>query len=663
MNISNPFSSIRFADLMANPHIQALIDAITEWLPDSEWNIVDVNGKLQPFPVFQKITLQTGSTDEPLPPSVMENLQSNPKHYRNSKLGSITNENGTVQGFARLWFQGAFIGAVRISRIPAQNQFMLQKALRIIEGYFSLLSEVLEDHDELELVNNLWSETVSVIKTEDLLEQLISEFCRTLKVEYGIIFLVDEDGDFHPSEIKGFPEELIKIRNVNVSKFDYLHCIPRDNFSLYCMNQDDPLRLWLLQQLVNVGWEQSQSYAELSAIPFFRGTNLIGLFITIIPDEWRITQNRQKLIQLLSSGGAAALDNALTLDSMNQRRKALSTIHVVHRLISTNIPYKDLLPRIGQLTRNLLKVKKCSIMMYDRQRKTLNPSVCLDLDGGEVGQETLKIGEGLPGWVAEQFTPKLYYPREDEAAWDSIGEVYPEDAYLSVPLFDNDIEGVITVSGKEGFFKPTDREILMTFSEQVVLAIKNVRMNEGHRAMTLSVMQTIANLIETQDPQKSGITAETCNWAKKIAVRLNKSDTEIQDINYAALLHDTGMLRTLYTDLPEDEQRIRGPELSLHVVESLGLPDTVGENVYHVNEAWNGEGYPKGLKGSQIPIGSRIIAVAKMFVAVKHRYLKRGESETAANDRACKLVERMSKRAFDPDVIQALKDAIVETIP
>ncbi len=643
---------------MANPHIQTLIDGVAEWLPEAAWHIVDVNGALHPFPTFQQIQLSTEPTDEVLPDRILNTLRAAPKKYRNGSAGTITHENGTVQGFARLWFQGTFIGAIRISHIPNQNHDSLQKALHIIEGYFSLLSEVLEDHDELELVNNLWSETVSVIKTENLLSQLIDEFCQTLKVDQGVIFLVDEDGDFHPSQVKGFPNELIKIRNVNVSKFDYLHCIPREDYFLYRMQSDDPLRLWLLQQLSVLRWNHGEDYLDLSAIPFFRGTNLIGLFITNVPDEWQITYNRKKLIQLLSSGGAAALDNALTLDSMNQRRKALSTIHVVHRLISTNIPYKDLLPRIGQLTRNLLKVRKCSIMMYDRQRKVLYPSVKLDLDTGEVGQETLGIGEGLPGWVAEQFTPRLYYPREDETAWDSIGETYPEDAYLSVPLFDNDIEGVITVSGKQTFFKPTDREILMTFSEQVVLAIKNVRMNEGHRAMTLSVMQTIANLIETQDPQQSGITAETCNWGKRIAAKMKKSDNEIQDINYAALLHDTGMLRTLYTDLPEDEQRMRGPELSLHVVQSLSLPESVGEIVYHVNEAWNGEGYPHALKGSQIPMGSRIIAVAKMFVAVKHRYLKRGETEEGAEWHAYKLVERMKNRAFDPDVVQALKEIV-----
>lgn len=654
METTNPFAAIRFADLMANPHIQTLVDGVSEWLPEAEWHIVDVNGLLHPFPTFQKMNVRTGKTHDVIPASTLECLHRNPKEYRNGDSRTITRENGTVQGYARLWFQGFFIGAIRISHIQSQNQDSLHKALHIIEGYFSLLSEVLEDHDELELVNNLWNETVSVIKTGELLKRLMGEFCHTLEVKQGVVFVVDEDGDFHPTEIKGFPEELLHIRNVNISKFDYLNHIPRYDFYLYAMQKDDPLRVWLEQHLLELGWIHNNAQEDITAIPFFRGTNLIGLFVTYMPSDMRITTNRKKLIQLLSSGAAAALDNALTLENMNQRRKALSTIHVVHRLISTNIPYKDLLPRVGQLTRNLLKVKKCSIMMFDRQHKELIPSVMLDLDEGEVGQHKLRVGEGLPGWVAEQFTPKLYYPKEDGTSWKSAGESYPEDAYLSVPLYDNDIEGVITVAGKQGFFKPTDREILMTFSEQVVLAIKNVRMNEGHRTMTLNVMQSIANLIETQDPQKTGITAETCNWAKRLAVQMRQSDSDVQDIHYGALLHDTGMLRTLYTDLPEDEHRLRGPELSMHVVRSLGLPDPVGEIVYHVNEAWNGEGYPDGLKGSQIPLGSRIIAVAKTFVAIRHRYTQRGEDDAAANEHACNVTDRMSKRAFDPDVVHAL---------
>lgn len=658
METQNPFSAIRFADFMANPHIQTLVDGVSEWLPEALWHIVDINGVLHPFPTFQMKSLNTGISSEEISEEVLTRLKCSQKEYRVGMSRTVTHENGTIQGYARLWFQGSFIGAIRISQIQHQNQDSLHKALHIIEGYFSLLSEVLEDHDELELVNNLWSETVSVVKTNELLTRLIQEFCHTLKVKQGVIFVVDEDGDFHPSVVKGFPESLMQIRNVNLSKFDYLTHIPKDDFYLYAMNADDPIRVWLVEQLRRMDYEDLQAEDDITAIPFFRGTNLIGIFVTFMPSNIRITINRKKLIQLLSSGGAAALDNAMTLANMNQRRKALSTIHVVHRLISTNIPYKELLPRVGQLTRNLLKVKKCSIMMYDRQKKELIPAVMLDLEENEVGQKPLKVGEELPGWVAEQFTPKLFYPHENNSCWKSNGECYPDDAYLSVPLFDNDIEGVITVSGKQGFFEPTDREILMTFSEQVVLAIKNVRMNEGHRTMTLNVMQSIANLIETQDPQQSGITAETCNWAKRIAVQMEQSEAEVQDINYGALLHDTGMLRTLYSDVPEDEHRLRGPELSMSVVQSLSLPDTVCEIVYHVNEAWNGEGYPNGLKGSQIPLGSRIIAVAKTFVAVRYRYIKRGENDQLANERALKVTERMSKRAFDPDVVQALRNLI-----
>ena len=88
----------------------------------------------------------------------------------------------------------------------------------------------------------------------------------------------------------------------------------------------------------------------------------------------------------------------------------------------------------------------------------------------------------------------------------------------------------------------------------------------------------------------------------------------------AALLHDAGMLRMLQTKIPVQEHQIKGRTLSLQFVRALGLDAEVEDIIYHVYETWNGHGSPDELKGSHIPLGSRILAVAHSYTLLYDRY-------------------------------------------
>jgi len=367
---------------------------------------------------------------------------------------------------------------------------------------------------------------------------------------------------------------------------------------------------------------------------------------------------KQNLIRLLATGGAAALDYALTLERMKKRHKALSTIHIVHRLISSSFTTNEILPKIGQLTLQLLQAQRCSIMLCDAEREVLLPKVSLGLDEDETGAKETKIGEGLAGWVAENFNPVIFHPACDTPPWPATGETYPAESYLSVALFDTDIEGVVTVAGKKGDFTPGDREILVTFAEQAVLAIKNARTHEGERIFTIKALTSIANLIESQDPGVPGVTAATCRWAQRIAAFLQLGESDIQNIVYAALLNESGMLRTFGSQTPYEEQRQKGPQLSLRMTESLGLPDDAGRIVYHINELWSGEGYPDKLKGREIPLGSRIIAIAYAFSALLNRNGRSVEDGRQGLLKAHRTLSRFNERSYDPEIIEQLKTVI-----
>jgi hypothetical protein len=635
---------IRFIDIASNPYLISLHKGLHVFMPEAEWTIFDEEFNLFAFPGNP-----FNAGEDPSKENLAAGIQLS--DFDPDHTSSIFDaKDGKLQGYTQFHYRNMFLGGIFIHNIPSSQRHFLEQVLRILEGYLTLLSGALEDHDDLELMHNIWAETITMIDLDVLLERVMDEICAAMNLDKGVLFLINEDSEFYPAYIRNYPASLLKLHDPDVSRHDYIEPMAPPQEILRCLPEDDPLRQWTLHSLKSMD-EYLSDNPDCIAIPFYRNTYFIGIFISFVKKFEPVSDNRQSLLKLLTTGGAAALDNALTLQRMNQRRKALSTIHVVHRLISSKISTKELLPKIGQLTKQLLKVKKCAILLCNKERTKLLPKVALGLEKGEVGQKVLAMGEEIPGWVAENFNPVVYQPwKKTPLPWASIGDTYPAEAYMAVALFDTDIEGVIMIADNNRDFTPGEREILVTFAEQVIIAIKNARMHEGERTVTINALRSIANIIETHDPDKAGITSMTCDWARNIAEVLHLSEAEKRCLNFAALLHDTGMLRSLQSDISIEEQQRLGPHLSRRFVNSLGLNPHIGDIVYHVNEAWDGQGFPDGLKGSKIPLESRIIAVAHTYVQLYNKH--------NSNEKVLKTIHRLKNRAFDPDIVNALDQAI-----
>lgn len=103
----------------------------------------------------------------------------------------------------------------------------------------------------------------------------------------------------------------------------------------------------------------------------------------------------------------------------------------------------------------------------------------------------------------------------------------------------------------------------------------------------------------------------TCVLTVEIARRLEVGGRELEDLAAAALLHDVGMLATAESVSDEEHAELH---TSTYAEEKLALfpdvPDVVRKVVTQHHEGWDGSGYPQGLKGEEISMGARIVAVA-----------------------------------------------------
>lgn len=173
--------------------------------------------------------------------------------------------------------------------------------------------------------------------------------------------------------------------------------------------------------------------------------------------------------------------------------------------------------------------------------------------------------------------------------------------------------------------------------------------------------ETLSMLVRAMDqrlPERKGHSERVTRYAMAIARKLNLPDTELPRLRLAAYIHDIGMA-TLPDSLlrkpgllsPEEREQLRNVPLEARdLLAQLDISDSTRLAVVHQRENWDGSGHPDGLRGQQIPLGARIIAVADAIDAMTSA---RAHREPMSIEEALDQVKHQSGTQFDPDVASA----------
>ena len=179
------------------------------------------------------------------------------------------------------------------------------------------------------------------------------------------------------------------------------------------------------------------------------------------------------------------------------------------------------------------------------------------------------------------------------------------------------------------------------------------------------LLQVMVKAIEARDPYTSGHSLRVSALSRTIALELGLSAREVADIETAALLHDVGKIHEEFAPLLRKESRLTPEETALMQTHSSKSADLVGiiskfrgfiqESVRHHHERWDGQGYPSGLSGSAIPLGSRIILVSDTIDAMTtdRPYRKRlGLDVVVAELQKCRGTQ------FDPAIVEVVVSSV-----
>jgi len=277
------------------------------------------------------------------------------------------------------------------------------------------------------------------------------------------------------------------------------------------------------------------------------------------------------------------------------------------------------------------------------------------------------LGEGLVGksaWTGETLVATALSRSSDYLAhYDAQLGIHMRNL-IAVPLkTPQKIHGVLEVVNKrEGTWTAEDIQILESFCNTVAVAIQNARLLEEVERLFLSSIEALAEAIDAKDPYTHGHTQRVRDFTMSIGRRLIRDTETLRKLELSALLHDIGKIGTRESVLNKEgrlsdeeflhmkEHVIRGAQILQNIP---NMEEVIGGVKYH-HEKYDGSGYPEKLKGAEIPIFGRIIAVADTFDAMTsdRPYRKGLEDEIALFE-----IKKFSGKHYDPRVVEAFIQA------
>jgi putative nucleotidyltransferase with HDIG domain len=228
---------------------------------------------------------------------------------------------------------------------------------------------------------------------------------------------------------------------------------------------------------------------------------------------------------------------------------------------------------------------------------------------------------------------------------------------------DDSILGVLYADSRSltGAFSESDLELLALIGNQAGVAIHRAQLIARFERFFFDTIRAIVAAIDAKDGYTHHHSARVAAFATRIAAELGLAPEEIEAVELAGLLHDVGKI-----GMPESILNKQGPltdaefeEVKKHPLHGVAIlshiksprMEAILPGVRHHHEKWDGSGYPDGLKGDEIPLLGRVLAVADVLDALSS---DRAYRQRLSFDEIVGMIRKEAGVHFDPAVVDAV---------
>lgn len=208
-----------------------------------------------------------------------------------------------------------------------------------------------------------------------------------------------------------------------------------------------------------------------------------------------------------------------------------------------------------------------------------------------------------------------------------------------------------------------DSRMLQILGNSIATAIRNAEESSEAQRTFLETTSHLLRNIEDLYPQMRGHSRRVADLSLEMGRRLGQTELELETLRFGALLHDLGELDR-YGELMErgrvltDEERRQLRQESAARGQTLlggGKFGRVGDILRHHQEHWDGSGFPDRLRGLEIPLTARIVALANAWDALLH---ERPHRPAYSEEDARKVIEARAGEQFDPELVPVLFEVV-----
>jgi len=356
------------------------------------------------------------------------------------------------------------------------------------------------------------------------------------------------------------------------------------------------------------------------------------------------------------------------LRRIEDRVDRLALLSRLGQILNSTLEHQEVRKRAIEAATQLMRAETGSLLLIDEKKGELRFEVALGDKEETIKTITLRLGEGIAGWVAQKGKPLIVnHPEEDRRFYKGVDgrTEFKTRNLICVPVkVKEKVIGVLEAINKQDGvdFDQEDLALFASLADQVAIALDNARLYQEQEEMFFQTAESLADAIEKRDPYTGGHTQRVTLYSMAIAQHLPLQPVERKWLKIAAVLHDIGkigiedqILKKPAQLSPTEYDVIKhhsdlGAEIFDHIRQ---LKEIVPGVKYH-HEQINGRGYPNGLKGEDIPLIAKIVSVSDTYDAMT---TDRPYRHALTKKAALRELKRCSGTQFDRKVVGAFMRA------
>ena len=374
-------------------------------------------------------------------------------------------------------------------------------------------------------------------------------------------------------------------------------------------------------------------------------------------------QGSDEIGVLASSLNVMTTSIADHISEVESRMNAMETMNSIDKAVLSSISRKDLLDRVTGIVSSLFHTENIALVLRNRERAGFDVvsyyrggTDRIPADKPFVPDSKLSVSFlGRAETMFQLSDEEAHSIRELDLFSDALSDKF--GTLINIPIIMSDTYiGSLGISRRQGSgFTAAEMETARILADQVGVALQSVHEYEEKENLLLGILLALTRSIDAKSRWTAGHSERVAQYVEAMGGVMHYDESTLTTLKYSAILHDIGKIAVPEqildkpAQLTDEEYDVvkKHPGVGSGIIADIPSYDAILPGILYHHERWDGRGYPEGLKGDNIPVFGRIIAVADVYDAITaDRPYRKGMSR----DDAIVFMRENSGTMFDPDI-------------